>query len=173
MVIRSAVLTDNHNPQTRMNTGFRPATRHWSNGEKRGLGREKLLKATASAASGTPQHGHNPRQYWPSARIKKKPARGWLLRIGGPTRTRTWNQRIHVARSFRPGVDYLITRSLRWWGAGGSSLSLRALQPTGSLCTFRRCTAGSAQDCRRPDRCGSPEFFPFSSGPFGAGVTFR
>ena len=30
---------------------------------------------------------------------------------GGPTRTRTWNQRIHVAQDFRLGVDYLITLS--------------------------------------------------------------
>ena len=87
--------------------------------------------------------------------------------VGGPTRTRTWNQRIHVLQRFPLGVDYLITRNLRWWGAGCSCLSLRALQPPGSLCTFRWCTTGSAQDCRRPDRCGFPEFFPFSSNPFG------
>lgn len=31
---------------------------------------------------------------------------------GGPTRIRTWNQRIHVAQDFRPGVDYLITLSM-------------------------------------------------------------
>ena len=72
------------------------------------------------------------------------------LENGGPTRTRTWNQRIHVARRFRAGVDYLITLSLRWSGAGGSGLSSRALQPPGSLCTFRRCTAGSAQGCHQP-----------------------
>lgn len=30
----------------------------------------------------------------------------------GPTRIRTWNQRIHVAQDFRPGVDYLITLSV-------------------------------------------------------------
>ena len=29
-------------------------------------------------------------------------------------------------------------------------LSLRALKPPGSLCTFRRCTAGSAQGCHQP-----------------------
>ena len=44
------------------------------------------------------------------------------LVVGGPTRTRTWNQRIHFVRNFRSGVDYLITLSLRWWGAGRSSL---------------------------------------------------
>ncbi len=32
-------------------------------------------------------------------------------------------------------------------GAGCSSLSSRALKPSGSLCTFRRCTGGSAQGC--------------------------
>jgi len=35
------------------------------------------------------------------------------------------------------------------WGAGRSSLLWRALKPSGSLCTFRRCTAGLAQGCRR------------------------
>src|SRR6185312_10666706 len=49
-------------------------------------------------------------------------------------------------------------------GAGCSCLSLRALEPSGSLCTFRRCTAGSAQDChelqRNPQLEGSPEFIP-------------
>lgn len=34
------------------------------------------------------------------------------LLFGGPTRIRTWNQRIHVAQDFRPGVDYLITLSV-------------------------------------------------------------
>ena len=77
---------------------------------------------------------------------------GLGIENGGPTRTRTWNQRIHAARCFRTGVDYLITLSLRWWGAGGSGLLSRALQPPGSLCTFRRCTAGLAQDCPRPNR---------------------
>lgn len=45
-------------------------------------------------------------------------------------------------------------------------------KPSGSLCTFRRCTAGLAQDCRRPGRYGFPEFIPFSPGPSGAGDTF-
>ena len=41
-------------------------------------------------------------------------------------------------------------------GAGRSCLSSRALQPSGSLCTFRRCTAGLAQGCHRSrDRKGS------------------
>ena len=90
--------------------------------------------------------------------FKPFPAAYWTLtdnlglENGGPTRTRTWNQRIHVTRRFRGGVDYLITLSIRWWGAGRSSLSSRALQPPGSLCTFRRCTAGLAQGCRRPNR---------------------
>jgi hypothetical protein len=45
-------------------------------------------------------------------------------------------------------------------GAGGSCLSSRALyrlmhcswQPSGSLCTFRRCTGGSAQGCHAAAR---------------------
>src|SRR6185437_187558 len=76
----------------------------------------------------------------------------WGLGKNGPTRTRTWNQGIRVIREFLPGADYLFARSLRWWGAGRSSLSSRALKPSGSLCTFRRCTDGLAQDCHRPNR---------------------
>ena len=73
------------------------------------------------------------------------------LACGGPTRTRTWNQGIRVLRRFPPGADYLFTlRRCGGWGAGRSSLSSRALKPPGSLCTFRRCTAGSAQDCHQP-----------------------
>jgi hypothetical protein len=44
------------------------------------------------------------------------------LASGGPTRTRTWNQGIRVIREFLPGADYLFARSLRWEGAGRSSL---------------------------------------------------
>src|SRR5206468_1874488 len=51
------------------------------------------------------------------------------------------------------------------WGAGRSSLSSRALEPPGSLCTFPRCSAGLAQDChaclfkmKRGE--GFPEFIP-------------
>ena len=72
-----------------------------------------------------------------------------------------------------PGADYLFTLSLRWWGAGRSSLSSRTLQSPGSLCTFRWCTTGLAHGCRRPDRCGSPEFIPFFHRSFRTGVTFR
>lgn len=82
-----------------------------------------------------------------------------------------------LSRAFPPGADYLITRSLRWWGAGRSSLSSRALQPPGSLCTFRRCTAGLAQDCHRPANAAaaavSLNSSRFSAGPSDAGVTFR
>lgn len=51
------------------------------------------------------------------------------------------------------GVDYLFTLGITRWGAGRSSLSLRTLEPSGSLCTFRWCTTGLAQDGRR--RCGA------------------
>jgi hypothetical protein len=37
-------------------------------------------------------------------------------------------------------------------GCGTLDLSLRALKPSGSLCTFRRCTAGLAQGCHRRNR---------------------
>jgi len=46
------------------------------------------------------------------------------------------------------------------------------LKPSGSLCTFRRCTAGLAQDCRRPNRCGFPEFIPFPSVTYAAAAPF-
>jgi hypothetical protein len=37
-------------------------------------------------------------------------------------------------------------------------------QPSGSLCTFRRCTGGSAQDCHEHAQLeGSPEFIPSTS----------
>jgi len=40
-----------------------------------------------------------------------------------------------------------------------------AAQPPGSLCTFHRCTGGSAQDCheRLAAPAGSPEFIPSTS----------
>jgi len=62
---------------------------------------------------------------------------------------------------FPPGADYLITRhGRRWvsWSAArardaqachqGHSAWRTPRQPPGSLCTFRRCTAGLAQGCR-------------------------
>lgn len=85
------------------------------------------------------------------------PAVGALF--GGPGRTRTCNQGIHFAPPFPTGVDYLFTHELALEiasGAGRSCLSSRALEPSGSLCTFRRCTAGLAQGCHRSrDRKGS------------------
>ena len=65
------------------------------------------------------------------------------------------DQGIHVLPRFPAGVDYLFTRAApRREGAGRSSLSSRALKPPGSLCTFRRCTAGLAQGCHQPQRAG-------------------
>ena len=102
----------------------------------------------------------------------------------GPGRIRTYDQGIHSAPAFPPGVDYLFTRApgeppreiplavtgerasscqtrnfagarpVRV-GAGCSSLLSRALEPSGSLCTFRRCTGGSAQDCHARGRRGA------------------
>ncbi len=76
-----------------------------------------------------------------------------------------------LSPAFPPGVDYLFTRAgtLRYAapqrvGAGCSCLSLRALEPPGSLCTFRRCTGGSAQDCHERGALeGFPEFIPSTS----------
>ena len=49
-------------------------------------------------------------------------------------------------------------------GAGCSSLLSRALEPSGSLCTFRRCTGGSAQGCHGAQAAeGFPEFIPSTS----------
>lgn len=53
-----------------------------------------------------------------------------LRKDGGPTRTRTWDQWIHVFSIFLSSADYLITLGrfrLCRWGAGRSCLSLRAL----------------------------------------------
>src|SRR6266480_2599022 len=53
---------------------------------------------------------------------------------------------------------------LRVWVRDAPSLSSRALEPSGSLCTFRRCTGGSAQDCHgitHPE--GFPEYIPSTS----------
>ena len=70
-------------------------------------------------------------------------------RFDGPGRIRTYDQGIHSAPAFPPGVDYLFTRapSPCVWVRDAPSLLSRALEPSGSLCTFRRCTGGSAQDC--------------------------
>jgi hypothetical protein len=93
------------------------------------------------------------KQPWSSSSVEQQTI------CGGPGRTRTCNQGIHLPRRFRRESDYLFTRELARAreGAGRSCLSLRALrQPSGSLCTFRRCTAGLAQGCHRSrDRKGS------------------
>src|SRR5690348_16761612 len=81
----------------------------------------------------------------------------------GPGRIRTYDQGIHSAPMFPPGVDYLFTRapgeapreisrgtSRCVWVRDAPSLLSRALEPSGSLCTFRRCTGGSAQGCHGP-----------------------
>src|SRR5205814_2351498 len=104
---------------------------------------------------------------WPSypgrpGPMKIPPLRGSSC---GPGRIRTYDQGIHLAPAFPPGVDYLFTRArpVRV-GAGCSSLLSRALEPSGSLCTFRRCTGGSAQGCHgitHPE--GFPEFIPSTS----------
>src|SRR5215472_4827265 len=49
------------------------------------------------------------------------------------------------------------------WVRDAPSLLSRALQPSGSLCTFRRCTGGSAQGCHGATAEGFPEFIPSTS----------
>ena len=69
---------------------------------------------------------------------------------GGPGRIRTYDQGIHAAPVFPPGVDYLFTPGPSTGRVRDARrLSSRALQPSGSLCTFRRCTAGLAQGCHQ------------------------
>jgi len=71
-------------------------------------------------------------------------------RSGGPGRIRTYDQGIHVAPMFPSGVDYLFTPGPSTGRVRDARrLSSRALQPSGSLCTFRRCTAGLAQGCHQ------------------------
>ena len=94
----------------------------------------------------------------------------------GPGRIRTYDQGIHSAPAFPPGVDYLFTRAPGEpsrkisrgpgrcvWVRDAPSLLSRALQPSGSLCTFRRCTGGSAQGCHGATAEGFPEFIPSTS----------
>jgi hypothetical protein len=97
--------------------------------------------------------------------VRKSAAGDFCQVDDGPGRIRTFDQGIHSAPMFPSGVDYLITRMIvrSREGAGGSSLLSRALKPSGSLCTFRRCTAGSAQGCHERSLEGFPEFFPFTS----------
>ena len=79
---------------------------------------------------------------------------------------------IHFASSFPMSVDYLFIRERS--GSFGrmrdaQRLLLRAVasdsQLSGSLCTFRRCTGGLAQDCHGSSSRseGFPEFIPFTS----------
>ena len=80
--------------------------------------------------------------------------------VGGPTRTRTWDQWIRLCPAFLPGADYLITLAHVLAGRDEHAVGCGTLEPvikdalgtvaesSGSLCTFRRCTAGLAQGCR-------------------------
>ena len=74
--------------------------------------------------------------------------RAWQAEFAAIDAGRTQDQGIHVTPRFPPGVDYLFTLGLAA-GRVRDALRLlsRALQPPGSLCTFRRCTAGLAQGC--------------------------
>ena len=146
----SAALTDNHGPQTRMNTGFRPATRHRSNGEKRGLGRENQQETPASAADGTQQDCQNPRQHWRLRQIKKKPARGWLSQIGGPPGSRTRHQRIML-------TSYGFRHPFRVCGLD-CLLSLRPARTVSTRSLLRELRSGLP---RRQGGRGFPEFEQF------------
>ncbi len=64
-------------------------------------------------------------------------------RTKGFTRPRRFRREWTI--SSPPGLEKLR-------GAGRSSLLSSALERSGSLCTFRRCTAGLAQGCHRPRR---------------------
>ena len=129
-------------------------------------------KSSRTIAGTSGDAGVRPAAVVAGARHRARPDRN-----GGPTRIRTWNQRIHFPGRFHPARTISSPSAARWWGAGRSSLSSRALQPPGSLCTFRRCTAGLAQDCHRPANAAaaavSLNSSRFSAGPSDAGVTFR
>ena len=150
MGIWSAVFTDNHRLQTRTNTRFRPAARHRLNGEKRGLGRGIHRKTPASAATGTQQCHPNPRQHWRLRQIKKKPAQGWLLRIGGPPGSRTRHQRIML-------TSYGFRHPFRVCGLD-CLLSLRPARTVSTRSLLRELRSGLP---RRQGGRGFPEFEQF------------
>jgi len=96
---------------------------------------------------------------------------------GGPAGIRTQNQGIHSAPRFPAGVDYLFTlarvpRGGTPFGRGTLSPVIKGTraraQPPGSLCTFRRCTAGLAQGCHRIRRRGPGQGSLNSSRPLRA-----
>src|SRR5262245_47693347 len=93
----------------------------------------------------------------PTSRRDRRHARctngGARFELGGPGRTRTYDQGIRLIPEFPRGADYLFTRErVDAFGRvrDARRLSSRALQLSGSLCTFRRCTAGLAQGCHQP-----------------------
>ncbi len=81
---------------------------------------------------------------------------------------RTQNQGIRCISMFPPGADSLHPRPqavgrVRGALACDQELSDRSIQLPGSLCTFRRCIAGLAQDRHGPAAEAFPEFTPFTS----------
>jgi len=116
----------------------------WSFGDPRRGGRKRRPRLARSA---------KPRWLW----FRARPAREgkWWARWDsnpGPRDSRD--------PEFPPDVDYLFTLGRAGRVRDARCLSSRALQPSGSLCTFRRCTAGLAQGRHRQRRWGFPEFIP-------------
>ena len=73
---------------------------------------------------------------------------------GGPGRTWTFDQWIHLFRIFLSGADYLIIlNAVCLLGCGTLLPVIKDIrfenQSPGSLCTFRRFTFGLAQDCHQ------------------------
>ena len=97
------------------------------------------------------------------ANVAAPPRRARHRELVGPlgfeprTKGFTWSRRFRQAWTISSPAA-----SVGREGAGRSCLSSRALKPSGSLCTVRRCTAGLAQDCHQPHQAleGFPEFVP-------------
>ena len=90
-----------------------------------------------------------------SARRTSAMASRWfvLWTAGGPGRDRTYDQGIHSPRRFRRKWTISSPSALPL-GRGTLSPVIKGTRatiahPSGSLCTFRRCTAGLAQGYRR------------------------
>jgi len=98
-------------------------------------------------------------------------AEGDVGPLGFEPRTKgfTWPRRFRRART--------ISSPAAGWPAGvRDALACHQghSKPSGSLCTFRRCTAGSAQDCHQPQSAGRfPWIRPVHPEPFGTGAPFR
>jgi len=79
--------------------------------------------------------------------------------LGFEPRTKgfTWPRRFRRARTISSPAALVAV-----WVRDALACHQGHSKPSGSLCTFRRCTAGLAQDCHQPPNAleGFPEFIP-------------